>query len=81
MKQRLVAFRCGGLLTLSLLKWRLRLLGSPVSDLPPPGFVGRMSSSFLATDHQRLRPISIRLSHDPAMSNALQWRLTCVWES
>ena len=58
-----------------------RLIGGHRRSLPGPGFVGRVSSSFLATEQQRYRLVSTRIRRTHSIYDAHLWRLTCVWET
>jgi len=57
-----------------------RLMGGRRIDLPGPGFIGQVSSSFLATDHHRFKLTRTRMRRIHSIHDAQLWRLTCVWE-
>jgi len=76
----LVCYRDDGFWTQLWYLCSRRLIGGRRIDLPGPGFVGRVSSSFLATDHKRFRLTRTQMRRIASTYDAHLWRLTCVWE-
>ena len=76
----LVCYRDDGFWTQLWYLCSRRLIGGRRTDLPGPGFVGRVSTSFLDTDHKRYRLVRTRMRRVHSIYDAHLWRLTCVWE-